>query len=463
MGIIRDNIRSKKLYKSGNVTSAYRDSAGDIVVPAVIAQELNNIGDITESINDPGIFHVNKHLIKQLEEMRLDIEELHTFIKDAFGKDSTQAASKGDIGLTGLTGLTGPKGDDGELGPKGDNGLQGEPGTSSGSSYPQFTTALDTEIQVGTVVVTVDAVEPLKLTPNPKESYLDFYNRCVKLNSYSAEECNLWWEEYEVVKKSFMNNCIDVEGHKASECELLWDNRKLDEPDVAATETKDLFYIRYEVDIARESGGSILVKPFIQGVIKSNIIINATEKGMSFPVTSFFRDPSAAAMIILDDNKGMIGLNIRSDEPFTASYNVIFELWYTKGAPVEEAPSLTTGLLPQGTYELWEGTLEGEEYHWNKPKEQPFLNTSINTLDGDQTEVTVHDKLTGIYTKIEYIPKESGFRYSIGNAVNPPGGTPYVQYTTTHKIARQNFVSDADWVISASDHNIRIKITNPLK
>ena len=133
MGIIRDDIRSKKLYKSGKVTSAYKDSIGDIVVPTAIAQELNGIVDITETINDPGIYHVNKHLIKQLEEMRLDIEELHAFIKDAFGKDSAQAASqgsKGDAGPQGLVGVTGSQGNPGVQGPKGSTGSTGLTGSA---------------------------------------------------------------------------------------------------------------------------------------------------------------------------------------------------------------------------------------------------------------------------------------------------------------------------------------------
>ena len=45
--------------------------------------------------------------------MRLDIEELHGFIKAAFGKDYTQASSKGDTGSAGAAGATGPAGADG--------------------------------------------------------------------------------------------------------------------------------------------------------------------------------------------------------------------------------------------------------------------------------------------------------------------------------------------------------------
>ena len=67
MGNINDNIRSKKLYKSGEVNEAYKDSNGDIVVPTKVAAELDAIDGITEIINDSGVFHVNKHLVKEIE------------------------------------------------------------------------------------------------------------------------------------------------------------------------------------------------------------------------------------------------------------------------------------------------------------------------------------------------------------------------------------------------------------
>ena len=124
MGNINDNIRSKKLYKSGEVNEAYKDSNGDIVVPTKVAAELDAIDGITEIINDSGVFHVNKHLVKEIENMRLDIEELHGFIKAAFGKDSSQAASKGD------TGAQGPKGDTGAAGAAGTNGTNGTNGSN---------------------------------------------------------------------------------------------------------------------------------------------------------------------------------------------------------------------------------------------------------------------------------------------------------------------------------------------
>mgnify|MGYP003667452261 FL=1 len=143
MGNINDNIRSKKLYKSGEVNEASKDSEGNVVVPAEVAAELDAIDSITEVMNDSGIFQHNKHLIKEIENMRLDIEELHGFIKDAFGKDYTQASSKGatgDRGLRGYTGSTGSQGIQGVAGSNGSNGSNGAAGSdgkngSDGNSH----------------------------------------------------------------------------------------------------------------------------------------------------------------------------------------------------------------------------------------------------------------------------------------------------------------------------------------
>ena len=122
MGNINDNIRSKKLYKSGEVNEASKDSEGNVVVPVEVAAELDAIDGITEVMNDSGIFQHNKHLIKEIENMRLDIEELHGFIKDAFGKDYTQASSKGATGDRGLRGYTGTSGSSGTNGTDGKDG-----------------------------------------------------------------------------------------------------------------------------------------------------------------------------------------------------------------------------------------------------------------------------------------------------------------------------------------------------
>ena len=135
MANINDNIRTKKLYKSGNTLRAYKDSNGEIVVPLSVASEIAGVSDITELLNDHDNYSKSIYLLKEIENMRLDIEELHGFIKAAFGKDSTSAASKGDTGdrgLRGYTGSTGNQGIQGVAGAKGDTGSAG----SNGSTGP---------------------------------------------------------------------------------------------------------------------------------------------------------------------------------------------------------------------------------------------------------------------------------------------------------------------------------------
>tara|TARA_B110001450_G_C17536790_1_gene446931 strand:+ start:381 stop:887 length:507 start_codon:yes stop_codon:yes gene_type:complete len=157
MGNINDNIRSKKLYKSGEVNEASKDSEGNVVVPAEVAAELDAIDSITEVMNDSGIFQHNKHLIKEIENMRLDIEELHGFIKDAFGKDYTQASSKGATGDRGLRGYTGASGANGAAGAKGDTGSAGSNGKngSDGNSHLSNITSIGVNGKSGQLEIVI--------------------------------------------------------------------------------------------------------------------------------------------------------------------------------------------------------------------------------------------------------------------------------------------------------------------
>jgi hypothetical protein len=130
MANINDNIRSKKLYTSGDTTRAFKNSNGEVIVPSKVASKINEITDFTEIYNDELLLENTKYFLKEIENMRQDIEELHTFIKDAFGKDSSSAASKGDTGATGpqgpqgATGATGPAGADGRNGTDGNDHLK---------------------------------------------------------------------------------------------------------------------------------------------------------------------------------------------------------------------------------------------------------------------------------------------------------------------------------------------------
>jgi len=135
MANINDNIRGKKLYKEGSEgQEATKDSNGEIVISKEKAAELDSLNDISELFNDDGLYQANKFLLKQVEDLRTDVEELHTFIKDAFGKDSTSAASKGDTGATGPQGPQGPKGDTGATGATGATGPQGQAGSNASVS-----------------------------------------------------------------------------------------------------------------------------------------------------------------------------------------------------------------------------------------------------------------------------------------------------------------------------------------
>ena len=133
MANINDNIRTKKLYKSGNTLRAYKDSNGEIVVPSSVASEIAAVSDITELLNDHDNYSKSIYLLKEIENIRLDVEELHTFIKNAFGKDSTSAASKGAKGDTGLTGPQGPAGANGADGADGNDGSDGKNGADGNS------------------------------------------------------------------------------------------------------------------------------------------------------------------------------------------------------------------------------------------------------------------------------------------------------------------------------------------
>ena len=144
MANINDNIRGKKLFKEGSSKQqAVKGADGEYTVSKEISDDLTSLTDISEVYNDDGLYQVNRFLLKQIEDIRQDVEELHAFIKDAFGKDSSSAASqgakgdKGDKGDTGATGAKGAKGDTGATGatgPQGPAGADGSDASVSGAS-----------------------------------------------------------------------------------------------------------------------------------------------------------------------------------------------------------------------------------------------------------------------------------------------------------------------------------------
>jgi len=135
MANLNDNIRGKKLFKEGSSKQlASKGSDGEITVSKEISDDLASLTDVSDVFNDDGLYQVNRFLLKQVEDLRADVEELHAFIKDAFGKDSSSAASQGAKGDTGAQGPKGNTGSTGAQGPAGVNGSDGENGNSHLSS-----------------------------------------------------------------------------------------------------------------------------------------------------------------------------------------------------------------------------------------------------------------------------------------------------------------------------------------
>ena len=100
MGLLNENIRGKKLYKQGEKRFAFKDEKGEIFVPVEVFEELNEMTDISDVINDSALFHNNKYLLKQVEELRQDAEEMHSYLHTAFGPDPEKASSQGPTGAT---------------------------------------------------------------------------------------------------------------------------------------------------------------------------------------------------------------------------------------------------------------------------------------------------------------------------------------------------------------------------
>ena len=129
MANINDKVRGKKLFKEGSSKQqAVKGSDGEYTVSKEISDDLTSLTDISDVYNDDGLYQVNRFLLKQVEDIRQDVEELHAFIKDAFGKDSSSAASQG------AKGDKGDKGDTGATGPQGPAGADGSDASVSGAS-----------------------------------------------------------------------------------------------------------------------------------------------------------------------------------------------------------------------------------------------------------------------------------------------------------------------------------------
>ncbi len=160
MANINENIRGKKLYKEGSEgQEASKNAAGEIVVSKEKSRELDALDDISQLFNDDAVYQANKFLLKQVEDLRQDVEELHAFIKDAFGKDSSEAASKGDKGDAGNTGPQGPQGPQGPAGATGPAGADGKDGRNGTNGSDASIDVTDCKGTVGGTVKNIKICE----------------------------------------------------------------------------------------------------------------------------------------------------------------------------------------------------------------------------------------------------------------------------------------------------------------
>ena len=101
MANINSSPRNKKFFKEdASATAPYKNDAGEIVIPSSQYTELTNVDSIADAYLDAGKFENLKDLLKELENLRQDVEELHAFTVDAFGTDSSQAPFLNSTGIT---------------------------------------------------------------------------------------------------------------------------------------------------------------------------------------------------------------------------------------------------------------------------------------------------------------------------------------------------------------------------
>ena len=106
-----------------------KESAGGGNLESTDGYELNEDNEPVDSIS-VSLYTVADDLRTEIENLRNDLEEIHAFVKAAFGTDSDNAASKGPKGDTGATGAAGADGRDGAAGAKGDTGATGATGAA---------------------------------------------------------------------------------------------------------------------------------------------------------------------------------------------------------------------------------------------------------------------------------------------------------------------------------------------
>lgn len=135
------------------------NAAGELVMDSDTKALLDAATDPTILINDEAEFAKARFYLKQIEDLRLQVEKLHAYVTDAFGTDSSNAASsgaKGDTGAqgpkgdTGAQGPQGPQGDQGDKGDKGDTGATGATGPAGKDGSDASVSGVSSSITVST-------------------------------------------------------------------------------------------------------------------------------------------------------------------------------------------------------------------------------------------------------------------------------------------------------------------------
>ena len=142
MGNLNSAIRLKKLYElKATLERAEKDAQGIVNIPEKEYDEIEASTDMLDIVDDSAKYELLKPIVKTLEDLRKDVEDIHSYISSAFGLDPTKASSqgpqgpkgdKGDKGDTGPQGPTGPKGSTGATGPQGPQGPAGSDASVEG-------------------------------------------------------------------------------------------------------------------------------------------------------------------------------------------------------------------------------------------------------------------------------------------------------------------------------------------
>jgi hypothetical protein len=134
MANLNSSTRLKKLYKQKEgISFPVVDTDGIVSIPTSKYTDVENADDMLRVVEDDARYELLRPVLKHVEDLRLDVEEIHSYIDSAFGLDPTKAASLGP------TGPQGPKGNTGSTGPQGAQGVQG-PAGATGPTGPQGAT-----------------------------------------------------------------------------------------------------------------------------------------------------------------------------------------------------------------------------------------------------------------------------------------------------------------------------------